>query len=263
MRAVDANYNRQFIQIDFALLEDPGFLQFVTRAEFATYLILRRYVWRGGHHRLGLDEMYHRDHKLVSAIGVRTIANLLGLKERTRVSKHLTALEKEGVIKRHRTGRETIYILGEWFQPEGWTVSREYFYLENVFGLLKDGRTSDVSKNDTSDVPSATHQTWRKTTHSNIEENREINTVNGSPILNLPDLDQPAEKTEFILQEILAAMGDKHSEQFYRLVAAKVPESVICEALSEINHDGAESPPKVFTHRMNLYATDRLKRGIG
>ena len=51
---MEETFNRQFILLEFDLLEDKRFLDFVTRAEFATYLILRRYIWRGDDHRLGL-----------------------------------------------------------------------------------------------------------------------------------------------------------------------------------------------------------------
>lgn len=88
------------------------------------------------------------------------------------------------------------------------------------------------------------------------------NTVNGkrSLILDLPDLDQPEGKTEYVAQYILDELGDDHSERFYRLVAAKVPEDIIRRALAEIQQDGADHPARVFTHRMKLYALEQMKR---
>lgn len=59
-------------------------------------------------------------------------------------------------------------------------------------------------------------------------------------------------------QFILGELGDAHSQAFYYLVAAKVPERVVRKTLSEIKHDGARSPAKVFAHRMKQYATERL-----
>jgi hypothetical protein len=52
----------------------------------------------------------------------------------------------------------------------------------------------------------------------------------------LPDLEQPSEETRLITDDILAALGlgDQHSQPFYALVAAKIPESVIRQKLSEI-----------------------------
>jgi len=38
---------------------------------------------------------------------------------------------------------------------------------------------------------------------------------------------------------------------------------VIRDALSQIRSDGADSPAKVFTHRMNRYAIDQLRMKIG
>ncbi len=64
-------------------------------------------------------------------------------------------------------------------------------------------------------------------------------------------------------QEILDRLRDKHSLGFYRLVAAKVPERVIGRALSEIETDGADEPPKVFTHKMKLYAKKYAARTTG
>ncbi|MFQ5853630.1 MAG: replication protein, partial [Candidatus Binatia bacterium] len=88
-----------------------------------------------------------------------------------------------------------------------------------------------------------------------------VNTVNGNKSLlkDLPDLDQPEEKTEHVARYILDRLGDGHSEKFYDLVAAKVPEDIIRRALAEIKQDGAANPVKVFTHRMKLYALEQLK----
>jgi predicted transcriptional regulator len=83
-----------------------------------------------------------------------------------------------------------------------------------------------------------------------------------SRIKELKDLDQPREKTEYVVQEILKQLGDKHSEKFYYLVAAKIPESVIRQALSEIKADGARHPAKVFTYRMKEYAMLKNRRGL-
>ena len=47
-------------------------------------------------------------------------------------------------------------------------------------------------------------------------------------------------------------------------VAARVPESIIRQALAELKADGgAEHPPAVFTDRMSKFALDQLKKGIG
>jgi DNA-binding Lrp family transcriptional regulator len=88
-------------------------------------------------------------------------------------------------------------------------------------------------------------------------------TVNGNKktcLEELPDLDQPKEKREYVAQFILDALDDEHSYPFYLLVAAKVPEKEIRQVLAEIKTDGARNPAKVFTHRMKLYAIQQQKR---
>jgi len=90
------------------------------------------------------------------------------------------------------------------------------------------------------------------------------NTVNGvvkeaeiKSIQHLQDLDQPKEKTAYIAQYVLDELGDQQSRKFYTLVAAKIPETVIREAISAIKVDGAENPAKLFTYKMQRYALGR------
>jgi hypothetical protein len=171
------NFNRQFILFDFKHLDDPAFLDFVGAAEFRTFLILLRYVWRGEHHRLGLDELYKHEHKLVVAIGREFIAKKLRLQDETRVSKHLKKLEDLKLIERTRTGRETIFVVGEWVdisEERDGSAKKEWFYYERVFGKQKphdssnetrkgsdeESPSSDVAQNATSDVQKTPHQTW-------------------------------------------------------------------------------------------------------
>jgi hypothetical protein len=94
------------------------------------------------------------------------------------------------------------------------------------------------------------------------------NTVNGvvkgggerSALQQLQDLKQPLEQTAYIAEHvILPALGDKQSRRFYELVAAKIPEGVIREALSQIKVDGAQDPAKLFTYRMQRYALAKQK----
>lgn len=87
------------------------------------------------------------------------------------------------------------------------------------------------------------------------------NTVNGvvkggeaRSIQQLKDLDQPQEKTAYIAQYVLDELGDQQSRRFYALVAAKIPEAVIREALSAIRVDDAENPARLFTYKMQRYA---------
>jgi hypothetical protein len=214
---MNINVNRQFVLLDFELIDDPSFLDFVSAAEFGTYLILRRFIWRGGEdkpHFLNLHNLYEKNKLLVSSISNEKLASLLKLNDRTRVSKQLTKLEKYGVIKRIRTGRQNIYVLGEWYDySEGKDGSKrlEWFYLEQKFGVSK---KADLAQKAKSELHPQTGQTWLKEPNINIEENREENTVNGvvkgeekSTLQKLPDLGEPPEKTDYVAKQILKALG--------------------------------------------------------
>jgi hypothetical protein len=269
---MNINVNRQFILLDFDLIDDPRFLDFVSSAEFGTYLILRRYVWRGGEnkpHFLNLHHLYQNDKLLVCSISNEKIASLLQLKDLTRVSKQLTKLEKYGVVKRIRTGRQNIYVLGEWYdysEAKDGSKRLEWFYLEQKFGVS----TADLAQKAKSELHPQTGQTWPKEPNINIEENREKNTVNGvvkggiekSVMQQLPDLGDPPEKTEYVAQQILKELGDEKSQRFYHLVAAKIPEGIIRETLSEVRVDGARNPAKLFTYKIQRYALETRKRGV-
>jgi hypothetical protein len=269
---MNINVNRQFILLDFELIDDPQFLEFVSAAEFGTYLILRRFIWRGGEnkpHFLNLHDLYENDKLLVCSISNEKIASLLHLHDLTRVSKQLTKLEKYGVVKRIRTGRQNIYVLGEWYDySEGKDGSKrlEWFYLEQKFGVSK----SELAQKATSELHPHAGQTWPKEPNNNIEENREENTVNGvvkgaekNILRGLPNVGGPAEKTAYIAKHvILQALGDEKSSRFYELVAAKIPEQVIREMLSEVQADGARSPAKLFTYKIKQYALAARKRGV-
>jgi len=67
------------------------------------------------------------------------------------------------------------------------------------------------------------------------------------------------ERTQYMAQEILSQLGDRHSLRFYHLVASRIPEQIIRRTLSEIKVDGAKSPAKVFTYRMKLHAQEQQK----
>jgi Bacteriophage replication protein O len=103
---------------------------------------------------------------------------------------------------------------------------------------------------------------YRKSvTQHTVRQQTVNNTVNGvvkggvvSSIQKLQDLNQPQEKTAYITQYVLDELGDTQSRKFYALVAAKIPEPVIREALSSIRVDGAENPAKLFTYKMQRYA---------
>jgi len=179
----------------------------------------------------------------------------------------VTKLEKYGVIKRIRTGRQNIYVLGEWYdysEVKDGSKRLEWFYLEQKFGVS----TSDLAQKAKSELHPDAGQTWLKKPNINIEENREKNTVNGvvkggfekSVVQQLPDLGEPPEKTAYVAQQILKELGDEQSQRFYHLVAAKIPEGVIRETLSEVRVDGARDPARLFTYKIQRYALAKQKQ---
>jgi len=275
---MNSNFNRQFIMIDFRLLEDRRFLRFLGSSEFATYLVLRRHVWRGEDaHYMGLHDLYRNERKLTCSLEREKIAEITQIRP-NQVSLHLSKLEEEGVLKRIRTGRQSIFVLGEWLDVYGDGAYRglEWFYLDGKYGVSK----SDVAKQQRSETRKSGDQTSAKRgdqrsvrdrgqtsatrRDSNIYKHTEENTVNGSNSIykNLPSLKQPKAKTDYVADYILKQLGDAHSKRFYTLIAARVPEEVIQQALSEIKADGADDPPRLFTHKMKLYALGKLKAAV-
>src|SRR5258708_3990103 len=111
---MNSNFNRQFIMTGFRLLENREFLKFIGSSEYATYLVLRKFVWRGTEpHFMGLNELYLNDKLLVSSIERDKIEEITGVSTKN-ISRHLTSLESKGIIQVKRTGRQNIYTLGEW-----------------------------------------------------------------------------------------------------------------------------------------------------
>jgi hypothetical protein len=102
------------------------------------------------------------------------------------------------------------------------------------------------------------------------EQTTVTNTVNGvvkggmekSVVQQLPDMGDPPEKTEYVAKQILKELGDEKSQRFYHLVAAKIPEGVIRETLSEVRADGARDPARLFTYKIQRYALQARKRGV-
>ena len=248
------HFNRQFWMLDFRLLTNRDFLRFIRSSEFATFLVLLRHVWRGqAEHYMGLRKLYVEEKKLVCSLTRAKIAEYTNIAE-DNISRHLTALEKRGIIQIGRTGRQNIFVLGEWIDVYGDGSYRgvEWFFIDGVFGVSKD----DLTK--ASDQPrrSPSDQTRRLASDTNREGNKERTVGSNGDLKALPDLDQPQGKAEFIAEEILRQLGDEHSLRFYKLVASKVPESEIRRALSEIRADGANDPARLFTYRMKRYAVD-------
>jgi hypothetical protein len=297
---MNENFNRQFLQIDFASLEVPEFFHFLQKAEFGAYLILRRYVWRSTtSHPLGLHEFYWNKQLLVASVENDLIARKMGINDVTRVSKYHKSLEDFGVIKRLRTGRANIFILGEWIdisEHRDRSKRLEWFYFDRKFGAPapteqergnpappegsvepqnheREMDKSDLAQNAKSDLQKIPNQDADLAQNAksdlalsakssfNKEKNRET-TVNRSknPIHDLPLIDQPKEKTEDIAERILEKLGDQNSKKFFLLVASRIPEIIIKRNIAEILEDGADHPAKLFTFRMQEFAKDQLAK---
>lgn len=129
--------------------------------------------------------------------------------------------------------------------------------------------TTDVSHPDTTDVSRLDRTNMSYKEESKLLYTKPFNVRNGdkkistkSKLKILPELDQPKEKTQYVAEEILSKLGDRHSERFYYLVASRIPEPIIRNALSEIKTDGAENPARVFTYRMESYAKEKSETGL-
>jgi hypothetical protein len=171
------NFNRQFILLDFADLDNPDFLSFTRSPEFSTYLLMRRHVWRSLEpHYMGLHDYYANGY-LACSLERDTIAELLGL-SLVSISNDIQALQRRGVIESLRTGRQNIFVLGRWVEDEG--AYYEHFYLDRLYVRSKENLISELragrdKENFTSDVNPSQPSEVKKTLPINREENREPN----------------------------------------------------------------------------------------
>ena len=261
---MNKTFYTQFVPIDFKLLDNKKFMEFIGTSAFKTYIVLRRNVWRSTEeHYMGLHKYY--DNRLLTCSLEREKISEMTDVAVNNISHHLTDLEQKGIIQRIRTGKQNVYVLGEWIDVLGSDYREvEWFFMEGVFGISK----ADLLLTVRSRVTKALGETYSSALDNNNKENREKNTVNGvvkggekSILQQLPDLGDPPEKTAYIAKHvILQALGDEKSSRYYALVAAKVPEQVIRETLSEIRSDGARNPAKLFTYKIQRYALGKQKQ---
>jgi phage replication O-like protein O len=166
------------------------------------------------------------------------------------IARAVKSLEQRGVILRVRKRSEA---KGD--EPTTYTLNVLPVSENRTGGGPKIGQ-GGVRKSDTQET--GLQETVNNTVPVNgdetIEEKSKPSTGDESIFVRLPDLDQPPEHTAYMAQELLNTLGDQHSERFYALVARKIPEANIRQALSEIKADGADSPAKLFTFKMKKYA---------
>lgn len=84
--------------------------------------------------------------------------------------------------------------------------------------------------------------------------------IEKTDLRKLPNFEQDKDKIKYLAIEISKQLGDRHSQAFYYLVSAKVPERIIRQTLSEIKQSDPRSPAAVFTSRMKSYATEAINK---
>ena len=184
------NFNRQFILLDFADLDNPDFLAFTRSPEFSTYLVMRRHVWRSREpHYMGLHALY-ADGALACSLEREQIAELLGL-SLVSISSDIQALARRAVIESRRTGRQNIFVLGRWVEDQG--SYHEHFHLdrlyvrskENLISTFRDARNKESF---TSDDKISRSSDLKFSLANNREGNKEENRTDHSNIRSAPPL---------------------------------------------------------------------------
>lgn len=133
-------YNAQFLTIDYRMLDHPEFGKFMMTRAFAVYLQLRRYIWRSRTKRHPLAQVNDllAQGNLVATADRSYLAQKLGVKDESHISRYIGELCKMGIIERISTGRQNIYILGKWedrsIQRDGSYII-ELFLLDRYFGM--------------------------------------------------------------------------------------------------------------------------------
>lgn len=166
----DERAHRQFILIFFEDLDHPEFVAFLRSPAFGTYAVMRRHIWRSDEqHYMGLHEL-HRQGYLTCSLEREKIAEAVGgVSERT-ISRDIAHLTEQRIIESTFTGRQNIYILGEWGMRAD--VRYEVFYLSRMTG--QPGHKCQGTR-DKPDAPALTDMA-----SNNIEGNREPHTETSS-----------------------------------------------------------------------------------
>lgn len=176
------------------------------------------------------------------------LAEQLGISRRA-VTTMISKLLEKGLIEKHPETKH-LRITIDWYREVMIkTTERE-----------SREETSHSEKNLLSKREESSHLSEKKLPTTKINNNDINKTVNGAENIfkKLPTLPLPREQKEYLKDEILSLLKDRHSEKFYLLVASKIPENVIRQTLSEIKVDGANDPAKVFTYRMKKYALAQM-----
>ena len=120
---------------------------------------------------MGLDTYYTKRKKLACSLDREALATALGIGP-SQVSLHLSKLKEWAVIEPIQTGRQSIFVLGEWLDVNGDGSYRgiEWFYLDRRFGISK----SDVIKMQTSAVGTTQDLTSAESRHQTSAKGRAL-----------------------------------------------------------------------------------------
>jgi hypothetical protein len=217
------------------------------------YIIRRTFGFKKESDNISLQQLLH---------GITTKEDVVldrgtGLSKKTLLETIKNLTEKNLIISERRRSKEK----GD--EPTTYRL--------NILGNTPENSTTPrgVKSTPGGGVKSTPHPSDKKyTTQETVIQETVNNTVNGvvkggiekSVVQQLPDLGEPPEKTAYVAQQILKELGDEKSQRFYHLVAAKIPEGVIRETLSEVRADGARDPARLFTYKIQRYALTIQKR---
>lgn len=106
------------VKDEFDLLDfSPKYIQFLKSPEYVTYLLLKRRIRRRGFSKK-VNEHIEKG-RLVAQVSLTELA-LLQEVSPARISQNISELKnKWKVLKSERTGRESIFILGEYSYKDG------------------------------------------------------------------------------------------------------------------------------------------------
>ena len=262
------NFNRQFILLDFADLDNPDFLSFTRSPEFSTYLVMRRHVWRSRDpHYMGLHQLYATGF-LACSLERDQIAELLGL-SLVSISNDIQALVRRQVIESRRTGRQNIFVLGRWVEDAG--AYYEHFYLDRLYVRSKETLMSALpggrdKENLTSDDNPTRLADVKKSLSNNKEGNREgdpsnIRSASTSKSQGKTRGRQAAAAAEATPDAVLTDSARNHrgarAREAADLAAARLALSGLIEDLRRELNDQAPAGASL-TRAVNLYRRSGL-----
>jgi hypothetical protein len=217
------------------------------------YIIRRTFGFKKESDNISLNQLLH---------GITTREDVVldrgtGLSKKTLLDTIRNLIEKNLIISERRRSKEK----GD--EPTTYRL--------NIIGETAENTNTPrgVKSTPGGGVKSTPHPSDKNyTTQETVIQETVTNTVNGvvkggmekSVVQQLPDLGESPEKTAYLAQQILKALGDEKSQRFYHLVATKIPEGVIRATLSKVRVDGARDPARLFTYKIQRYALTKHKR---